>query len=382
MSPRMSSRLLAAFVGWTVVFSSASVPAAETPTTAPAKPAAPAADPVVPELPKDLPEKPELVTDRYPDGKVKVQREVARDKQGNYVNHGQFTMYDLQGKVLRTGTYRLAKQHGKWTRYFRACDGELFCGELAGQFTGPFVSEAEFLDGLLHGIWTIQDSVQRKTIQWEFEGGQRHGKAVWYYPNGEKRREATFDHGEPTGELIEWGPDKKLVSRATFLHGRVLRPIVQFYEPGRKRYEGFHLSADNASRATFDWWNGTVSTSDNPKADKDLKHGAWVAYYRNGQKTVEGEYREDQPHGKFTWWYESGQKQAEGSYQNGREHGVWHTWHSNGMRESRQEFDRGVLTGTKVRWTSEGQLVEVRHIGQGPPQSADKPVRLPKVSKS
>ncbi|MCE9556285.1 MAG: hypothetical protein K8T91_23290, partial [Planctomycetes bacterium] len=36
----------------------------------------------------------EVVRERYPDGKIKVEREVIRDAEENYVNHGLWKMWD------------------------------------------------------------------------------------------------------------------------------------------------------------------------------------------------------------------------------------------------------------------------------------------------
>ena len=58
----------------------------------------------------------ELVTERYPNGNVKIERQVTRDANGNYVNQGTYKAYDLDGKVQKTGEFVDGKQQGKWTQ--------------------------------------------------------------------------------------------------------------------------------------------------------------------------------------------------------------------------------------------------------------------------
>lgn len=330
-----------------------------------------------PVLPGDLKDKPEQVTERFPDGSIKVEREVMLDDQGNYVNHGSFTMYAPGGKILRTGSYRNGKQHGSWTRYFDAGEGELFAGANEKDFAGPFVSEAAFADGRLHGIWTIKDKSQHKVVEWQFDNGLRSGKSLWFYPSGEKRREVTFQKGEPVGEMLEWDPNGEVTRRATFAGGRLLVPVIKWHGPGQKHYEGYTLTTQGIADVSFDWWNGTMTANASRKRGPDLKHGLWTVYYRNGQKMTQGEYHEDVPEGKFTWWYENGQKQGEGQYINGHETGVWFTWHRNGLKESRQEFQAGSLTGKWMRWNAEGQLAEVHDFSLEGPKSSDKPAASP-----
>ena len=42
----------------------------------------------------------ETFTERYPNGNVKIERQVTLDADGNYVNHGAWKMYNAAGKVV------------------------------------------------------------------------------------------------------------------------------------------------------------------------------------------------------------------------------------------------------------------------------------------
>lgn len=319
----------------------------------PASLAGPPADPV------DATNQPELITERYPDGSVKIERQVVQDAEGNYVNHGPYTEYDRNGKVVRSGEFRNGKPHGKWTRYFQAGECSLFSGALEKQFQGPFVSEATMVDGQLHGTWTIRGQNGQKIIEWRFENGVRHGTSTWWYPGGEIRREVTYKNGEPDGELVEWAADGQVTNRVTFIDGRQIVHEVQWSAPGKKAYEGDYLLPRSVAVPVYDWWAGTVKSIPMGSAGQKQKHGLWIGWYPNGQKKVAGFYEADVPTGKFTWWYENGQKQAEGEYLKGEQHNKWITWHPNGQKESEAVFTAGVLTGKWTRWQADGKKVEV-----------------------
>jgi len=301
----------------------------------------------------------ELITERFPNGAVKIERQVAQDAEGNYVNHGQYTEYDTRGKIRRAGEFRDGRQHGKWTRHFQAGECSLFSGSIEKQFPGPFVSEATFEDGKLHGAWTIRSAAGQKIIEWSFDQGVRHGKSTWWHPRGEVRREVAYHQGEPDGDLIEWAPDGKAILRVTFLKGRQLHHDVQTYPTGRTSYEGDYLLPPSVSVPAYDWWEGTAKSIPVGTTGPKQKHGRWIGYYANGFKKVTGAYEFDVPVGKFTWWYENGQKQAEGEYIEGREHGRWITWHPNGQKESEGEYTDGVVSGVWMRWLTNGKKVEV-----------------------
>ena len=60
----------------------------------------------------------EPVTERYPNGKIKIERQVTKDAAGNYVNHGTYTRYDVQ----RQGPENRGFPQRQATRYVDADD--------------------------------------------------------------------------------------------------------------------------------------------------------------------------------------------------------------------------------------------------------------------
>jgi antitoxin component YwqK of YwqJK toxin-antitoxin module len=327
----------------------------------------------------------DLVTQRYLGGSPKIERQVAQDAEGNYVNHGTYTMYSADGKVLKKGQFRNGKMHGRWVQYFDRDEGNLFSAA-DNQFTGPFVSEATFEDGQLHGAWSIKTIAGRQIAQWSFDRGACSGKWTWWHSNGEKRREITYSSGTPDGEILEWGRDGKPCARASYLNGKHLTKTVEWYAPGQKHYEGYYLRNEATSEPSLDWWTGTAAATPAIELGPPQKHGLWTAWYPNGNKQVEGTYDRDAPQGKFTWWYESGEKQAEGEYRAGTKHGTWTTWHPSGMKESAAQYQEGALVGKWMLWKADGKLVETRDFReQGEPaartarSASQKPVRLPDI---
>lgn len=308
----------------------------------------------------------EDVIDRHPNGAVKVQRQAFRDPEGNWVNHGTYTMRDPDGAVVRSGVFRGGRQHGKWLHHFAHDTGHLFSTKDDGQFTGPFVSEANFDNGHLHGIWSITTAAGKKVIEWGFQHGDRHGKSTWWHPNGQKRLQANYEKGILHGDVREWSPDGELVKQGTYVNGRYRVTKVGWYSPGQKRFEGSSLVAQMTVEPIVDWWTASATTTPPANVGKPQRDGVWTAWHRNGMKQAEGHYQHDLPNGEFTWWYESGKKQAKGTYRAGVKDGVWLTWHPSGAKQSHMEYRQGVVTGKWMVWDSEGKLVQARDFsGKG-----------------
>jgi antitoxin component YwqK of YwqJK toxin-antitoxin module len=310
----------------------------------------------------------ETVTERYPNGTIKVERQVVQDAEANYINHGTYTKYDIDGNVVKTGEFKNGKLRGDWIQHFDKDEGQLLSGEQRKEFTGPFVSKATFTKGELHGPWTIKDRNGQDVIEWHFRHGTRDGKWTWWHSNGQPWLQAHYKNGALDGELLEWDRAGKLVNQSTYIDGRYLAKDVGWYALGQKHFEGAHLKVHNVPEPKYDWWTGTATVESPASTGKDQKHGVWIVWYRNGNKKTEGQYDHDVPTGKFAWWYENGQKQAEGTYESGKKSGAWTTWHPNGLKESLVTYVDGKPIGTWMRWDVKGKLVKMRDFNLRSPE--------------
>lgn len=325
---------------------------------------------------------PELIQERYPNRAIKLEREVAQDAQGNYVNHGLWKMFDERGNLVAEGQYRNGERTGIWNRwYYRSNEAEILSKTPYQYFNAPFVSQASFENGKLHGKWTIYDSKQRKISEWEFAHGNRHGRSQWWYADGRMLRDMVYRDGEIDGELLEWGPDSRLLTKDAYEKGRKLAAKIEYYKGTQnKKLAGTYLYGRSTVETPDDWWNAKLAVY--AKQDKGEKHGPWVSWYSTGQKQLEGEYRNDVQVGRFTWWYPNGQKAIEGSYDNGKQYGEWSWWHSNGQKSTQGEYADGNPIGRWLWWNEDGKVSESAELSHGvervvelPPEGSDPQAR-------
>ena len=59
-----------------------------------------------------------------------------------------------------------------------------------------------------------------------------------------------------------------------------------------------------------------------------------IKFYRNGQKSAEGTYKDGKADGLYTNWYENGQKKEEVTYKDGQAYGLFTSWYENGQKAS------------------------------------------------
>jgi antitoxin component YwqK of YwqJK toxin-antitoxin module len=117
--------------------------------------------------------------------------------------------------------------------------------------------------------------------------------------------------------------------------------VFDLYDNGQKKLNGRYRNGIKNGKWT--WWNmdGGIDRAGSYK--NGLMNGLWQFYYSNGNLKGKGLYKEGNEtghryegillhgqHGKWTYWDEDGQKSAEGIFKDGD--GLWTYWEENGTK--------------------------------------------------
>ncbi len=85
------------------------------------------------------------------------------------------------------------------------------------------------------------------------------------------------------------------------------------------------------------------------------KDGHWTYWYRNGQRSLEGEYTAGREEGIWIAWHENGNKSLEGELKAGKKDGNWTRWHENGQKHSEGDYKDGKKEGNWTSWDNSGK---------------------------
>jgi antitoxin component YwqK of YwqJK toxin-antitoxin module len=326
----------------------------------------------------------EVVRDRYPGGSVRIERCVILDADKNYVNHGSWKMFSTSGEVIAEGQYDMGKRIGLWTRYIGRNDSPVLNENPYNKFKAPFVSQANFVNGVLDGEWLIEDSDKRKVVQITFKNGERHGPSIAWLPNGKMYRQATYDEGVPVGDVLEVNPKSGEFERtASYVDGRkVISKTTYFTGTRNKKSEATYLAATTVKKAPDDFWNVRFATY--TSQGKDLRHGPWKEWYANGKPLQDGYYQNDKKTGTFTFWHENGQIAVTGEYKDDVPQGLWVWYHENGLKSAIGKYQDGAYIGEWRWWNEDGKLTKRKtYTGteglSSQPQDAEEPFDLSRV---
>lgn len=300
----------------------------------------------------------EIIRERYPNGKIKIERQVTLDPDGNYVNHGGWKMWNKAGTLVAEGQYHMGHRVGAWTRWHGRKDSPLFNQFPFNRFKAPFVSQANFTEGVIDGDWFIVDADQRKCRQITIEMGKRHGLAITWLPNGEMLRQETYEHGVPVGDVLQLNNKTGKFERfASYVEGRkVVSKATNFHRSKQKKTESLYLAPQTVLSSPDDFWNMRFAQYE--AIGEPLRHGPAKTWYSNGQIKSEGFYQYDKKVGRFTYWHANGQMAAMGDYRGDQRQGRWVWWHENGQKAAIGNYHDGVLAGEWRWWEPNGRLAK------------------------
>jgi len=196
-------------------------------------------EPAPPPEPKVAREAP--VTEKYDDGKVRVERTVLQLSDNQIVNHGKYVEYYRNGQKFAEGMYENGVHQGSWSYWydngqlaktvsfknglpdgawdaFRA-DGTLAAkkGYKNGQRDGKWIAyfkdgktvnlEQNYVNNKLEGEVVINFELGKPRLKTQFKNGLRHGPATEWDESGQKVVEAMYVEGKLDGTLTRYNPD-------------------------------------------------------------------------------------------------------------------------------------------------------------------------------
>ena len=145
----------------------------------------------------------------------------------------------------------------------------------------------------------------QKEYKGSFREGRRDGLHTYWYPNGQKQIEFTFDHGKQLS-FKSWNEQGEL---ETSLNETYFTPV------GTANLA--ELATDNEGRLCY-------------KIDKNPYSGKVYEFHFSGRKERESNYKDGKRYGLDIGWHENGKKQWEANYKDGKAEGSAKYWNSKG----------------------------------------------------
>lgn len=153
-------------------------------------------------------------TDKFPDGKTRVERQIARYSDDHREADGFYREFYPNGNKFIEGQYRQGRQDGEWSYYF---ENEQLnrkityqSGRLHGQWDnfradGTLAAKRSYENGLRHGVWQTYDAAGKQILQEEnYVKGKPDGTAKEWFPSGQLKLQIGIKDGKRHGPTMQW----------------------------------------------------------------------------------------------------------------------------------------------------------------------------------
>ena len=252
----------------------------------------------------------EVGTQKWDNGKTKIEYQYYLDGSGSEVRSGYLRMYFENGQMYREFTYQDGVLDGPYAEHDMS-GTEIGQGTYKDgkEWTGRFI---EYYDsGSRHFLHTYQDGILE-------------GSYAEYDMSGTEIASGTYKAGkEWTGHWIDYYQSGKKYHDGNYVNGTIDGPYVEYYENGQKHFD-------------YTYTNGIVN-------------GPYVEYYENGNRREAYTAKEGKYSGDYSNYWEDGKVQCEGQYgDDGELIGIWSWFDGRGILFYREQWEGGIVDSPLV----------------------------------
>jgi antitoxin component YwqK of YwqJK toxin-antitoxin module len=276
----------------------------------------------------------------------------------------EFQLKHLNGNKSANVAYKYGELHGVFEWY----DG-MNQLETRGQY--------EF--GNKVGQWDYFDEEGNQSFGGKYLLNEREGEWKWYFEGGSVETVGVYESGKKTGKWLDYHENGNLNLEEHFIEDVLHGTTTYFDETG-------------AIQILFNYYEGTLVSYTYlnaegvqlPEIPLKNESGKVIAYYRNGNKSIEYElekgfregefkiyhsngnllralnFKNGQLKGKAEYFTVEGIKRKVSEYKNGDKSGVMTTYYPSGTVKSTQNYLLGELYGKSVWYSAEGTKVKER----------------------
>lgn len=265
--------------------------------------------------------------------------------------------FDTNGAIVDSMSYPLA--YGSGAATFK--DGSLR-------------RETNYLNGWAHGSFRWMYPNGKINTDGEYYADQRHGDWKWYYADGSLKEEGSYAYGDRVGTWKAYGSDGKVTTVSNYIVDNLHGEKLGYYPNGKKEFILEYWEGERHGPSRYFDQSGElkivryyehgilVGYSYHDKEGKlidmiPIQNGDAnvVAYYSNGQKSVEYSFENGDFHGDFKHYFPNGKLSESSHYVDGYRHGKLMSYHPNGKVWMEKQYKDGKEFGVSKEYYSTGK---------------------------
>lgn len=205
------------------------------------------------------------------------------------------------------------------------------------------------------------------------QNGQKHGKWIKKYPDGNILYTGKFKHGQPVGIFKRYHPNGEL--KAIMEYKSNTKVYAELYnKEGVKQAEGIYLNQKKDSVWCLYDENGTLVSKDS--YDKGQRDGKSYKYYPSGQVSQMMSWTQGKRDGVFKLYFENGNTKMQGMYKQGIIDGYLTFFYPSGRKKIEGKYSQNLREGEWVYYNEHGDTSQVINYTRGIPENEDSLERI------
>ncbi len=274
------------------------------------------------------------------------------------------TRFDSTGTVI----YKYDSDNGNGIYDFKYTNGQTLIrqeykgGLLNGKterylMNGTKLVETTFVNGEQHGERKEYfEETGKVYLEAVYGYNSRHGKSVTYWENGAKRSEENYYYGDLNGEQKYYHENGTLMKEGSWEMGIVNGELKTYAEDGSLIYSRFFKDGILKGYSYLDKDGKAV-----PMIPLENASGKFVAYFQNGNKSIEGEYANGRFEGNVIKYFSSGKVWENENFKNGDYVGVQKYFYKNDSLKTELNYYADERDGTSKFYHENGKLDHIEY---------------------
>ena len=219
---------------------------------------------------------------------------------GPFVCDAEFDQGELDGPCT------IVDSQGRPVAAWEFVDGQFEGVAIDYHPSGEKSREVNYVGGRLHGPWQQWDDKGQLIAAREYKDGRQIGKHAERYPSGHKRLEGSmYLPGPVTETRYDWWAAVLEVSVVDEVPEETRFGVwTWWYENGQKQQQGSY--ENNLPVGCFTWWHSNGQKQREGEFVAGVEQGPWRWWHANGLKQTDGEFDLGKPVGSWVSWDEQG----------------------------------------------------------------------------
>jgi len=346
----------------------------------------------------------------YKNGKPFCEGWYKNDKQAGY-----WYFYNEKGILTNTEYYNFGELNG-WQQHYLPggkkyygtyLENDVMLRGMNYDSAGKPVHPVELNNGTGTFTFLLYPDGKPRSVK-TFVNGYAFGKNTLLYPNGKPELEGNFAMDKKDGVWTEYRDDGKMRVTEIYENGKLNGPVKKYFPDGTLSYEGNYVSGKASGKCTyyyenkspeleFNFVNGLLqgnttlfnpdgqvlyvrkfkedilvsysymNKDGNPVSDIPVQNetAKMVAYYPNGNKSIEKELKNGEAAGIVTQYFANGKVMETGRFESGNKEGIHKIYYANGQLKSEENFYYDKKDGTSVYYYDNGKTERIENYYLG-----------------